>query len=1377
MPASRSRQSAAPLRATFLALAVVGSLLAFCTPAGATPSQLNFVQQDVFSGLTQPTDIRFASDGRAFVAEKSGLIKVFDNLNDTSASVVADLRTNVHNFWDRGLLGMALHPQFPQQPYIYVLYAHDAAIGGTAPRFGTPGATSDPCPTPPGPTADGCVVSGRLSRLQISGNVAVGGEQVLIEDWCQQYPSHSIGGLAFGPDGALYVTGGDGASFNFTDYGQDGSPLNPCGDPPVPVGGVQSPPSAQGGALRSQDLRTLLDPTSLDGSVLRVDPNTGAGLPDNPLAASSDPNARRIVATGLRNPFRLTFRPGTSELWVGDVGWSSREEINRVESPADGSVDNFGWPCHEGPNRQGGYDGADLTICEDLYGQPSATKQPFFSYQHGTPVVSGDNCSTGGSSTAGLAFYEGGGYPAAYDQALFFADYSRSCVWVMFPQGGLPAPATRVPFAGQVAPVNLRIGPGGDLFIVDFGGVIRRISYQSTNRPPTAVAQASPTSGQTPLTVNFDGRGSSDPDAGDTLSYAWDLDGDGIHDDSTSAQPSWTYTAPGAVTARLRVTDPEGEFDTDSVVINPGSDPPQATIATPGASLRWKVGDNITFRGSATDPQDGPLPASRLTWSLSLHHCTTTTDCHVHPVNSWDGISEGSFVAPDHGYPAHLELTLTARDSVGQTDTETVRLDPSTVDLTFRTQPAGLRLAVGSEEGVTPFTRQVIVGSTNSISAPTPQSLGGTGYEFSSWSDGGARAHEIVAPASATTYTANYQATTPPGPSGLVGAWGFGEGSGSSVGDASPEGNGGTVSGAAWSAAGRYGSALSFDGVNDWVTVADDASLDLAGAFTLEAWVRPTTAAGIRTVLLKERPPGEHAYALYSALWGPPQSEIFTSTGFFSAAGTASAAAGVWTHLAATLGGGSLRLYVNGTLVRTSSASGAVLNTGAPLRIGGNAIWDEWFGGLIDEVRVYNRALSAAEIQTDLATAIAADTTPPSAPPNLTAAGATSRVTLDWDAATDNVGVQSYNVHRGASAGFTPGAGNRIAVVNSGTDYVDSGLAAGDYFYRVSAADGAGNVGPPSNEARGTVTGDTQPPAVSLTAPAAGATVSGAVDVRANASDNSGVAGVQFLLDGQPLGAEDTSAPYERSWDTRGVANGAHQLSARARDEAGNQRTSATVNVTVTNAPGPSGLVGAWGFGEGSGSSVGDASPEGNGGTVSGAAWSAAGRYGSALSFDGVNDWVTVADDASLDLAGAFTLEAWVRPTTAAGIRTVLLKERPPGEHAYALYSALWGPPQSEIFTSTGFFSAAGTASAAAGVWTHLAATLGGGSLRLYVNGTLVRTSSASGAVLNTGAPLRIGGNAIWDEWFGGLIDEVRVYNRALSAAEIQTDLATAIAP
>ncbi len=765
---SRTRHPLLRLSAVLAAAILAVILLALLRPVAAADAlPAGFQEKTVLRGLSEPTTVQFSRDGRVFVAEKSGLIKVFDDLSDTTPTTFADLRTKVYNSWDRGLLGMVLDPDFPTNPYVYVLYTHDAPIGGTAPRWGSPGATSDPCPKPPGASTDGCVVSGRLSKLTASGDTMAGPEQVLIEDWCQQYPSHSMGSLAFGSDGALYVSGGDGASFNWVDYGQGGgsvgspTPKNPCGDPPGGVGTTLTPPGAQGGALRSQDLRAGTDPVTLDGAILRVNPATGNALPNNPLIGDSHQNARRIVAYGLRNPFRFAMKPGTNEVWLGDVGWNNTEEIDRISDPTDATVENFGWPCYEGDARQGGYDSANLNICENLYAQSDARTPPYFTYKHSAKVVSGETCPSGSSSVSGLAFYKMGAYPDSYDDALFFADYSRDCIWVMQKgANGLPAPATRATFVAPAAnPVSLQIGPNGDLYYVDLdGGTIRRIEYSGA---PTARATASPTSGPAPLTVDFDASGSSDPGGG-SLSYAWDLDGDGAYDDSTAVKPSYTYDTAGDYNVGLRVTNSQGTSDglDQPLVVSVGSTtptntPPVATIEAPAAGTTWRVGKTISFSGSATDQQDGTLAASQLSWSLLLHHCPS--NCHTHPLQSFAGVAGGSFDAPDHEYPAYLELRLSATDSGGLTDTASLRLDPRTVALSFQTSPGGLNLAVNGSVATAPFSRTVIVGSSNTISAISPQSLSQATYAFRFWSDGKAQTHNITAPASATTYTATYR--------------------------------------------------------------------------------------------------------------------------------------------------------------------------------------------------------------------------------------------------------------------------------------------------------------------------------------------------------------------------------------------------------------------------------------------------------------------------------------------------------------------------------------------------------------------------------------------------------------------------------------------
>ena len=611
---------------------------------------------------------------------------------------------------------------------------------------------------------------------------------------------------------------------------------------------------------------------------------------------------------------------------------------------------------------------------------------------------------------------------------------------------------------------------------------------------------------------------------------------------------------------------------------------------------------------------------------------------------------------------------------------------------------------------------------------------------------------------------------------GLAAAYSFDEGGGSSVADTSGNVNHGAISGATWNGSGRFGAALSFDGVNDWVTVNDAASLDLTNGMTLEAWVRPTTLSGWRTAMMKEAT-GGLAYALYAHDNLPWPAGYVHTTFDWSVSGTSAILLNTWTHLATTYDGATLRLYVNGIEVQTRAISGNIAVSSFPLRIGGNATWGEYFQGLIDDVRVYRRALSSAEVRADLETPVtppAPDTTPPSVSLTSPVPGSTVGGTISVSAdAADNVGVVGVQFLLDGSP-----LGVEDTVPPYSISWITTTAANGSHTLSARARDAAGNTAlAPGVTVTVSNVVDTTPPTVSVTEPAAGSTVSGTTTVSASASDNNTVAGVQFLVDGTPIGAEDVTAPYSVSWDTRTVGNASHSLAARARDANGNQTTSAGVPVTVSNSATLPGLVAAFGFDEGTGSTTADASGNGNVGTISGAAWTPAGRFGQALSFDGTNDWVTVADSASLDLTTGMTVEAWVRPTTLTGWRTVLLKERS-GGLAYSLYAHNNDPnPAVTIHRATQPIEdwVSGAGPLALNAWTHLAGTYDGTTLRLYVNAQQVSSRLLSGAMFTSTDPLRIGGNAPWGEYYSGLLDEVRLYNRALSQAELQSDMNTAV--
>jgi PKD repeat protein len=240
---------------------------------------------------------------------------------------------------------------------------------------------------------------------------------------------------------------------------------------------------------------------------------------------------------------------------------------------------------------------------------------------------------------------------------------------------------------------------------------------------------------------------------------------------------------------------------------------------------------------------------------------------------------------------------------------------------------------------------------------------------------------------------------------------------------------------------------------------------------------------------------------------------------------------------------------------------------------------------------------------------------------------------------------------------------------------------------------------------------------------------------------------------------------------------GTYYVSLTAVGPGGTATATASTPITVSTSGGANaGLVAAYGFNEGSGSSVADLSGNGNVGTLSGTTWINAGKFGKALYFNGSRSRITVKDSPSLDLSGGMTLSAWVYPTIAmTGRRVVILKERPSGAVYYLRGNNDRNRPATGMLTGTSVKWMESPSSVPANKWTHLAATYDGARHRLYVNGVQVNSQAVVGAIGTSGSPLRIGGDGVWGDYFRGRIDEVRIYNRALPSSEIQTIMNTRV--
>jgi glucose/arabinose dehydrogenase/chitodextrinase len=1148
-----------------------------------------------------------------------------------------------------------------------------------------------------------------VSRFTASGNGTVPGSEVrLWEEPEVANVEHHGGSLAFGADGKLYITYGD----------QFGN--------------------------QSQDL------TSLRGKVLRI--NKDGSIPtDNPFYDGAGPNRDAIWAYGLRNPFRMSVDPVTGKMYIGDVGGNDAstaiEEVNLGTAGA-----NYGWPQ-----------------CEGDCGVPGTTG-PIFQYPH----------SGRDASITGGVVYRGTQFPSEYQGSYFFGDYVQNTIRrLKFDGNGNVTravnfwPADGAKDGSAVGdPVKFLQGPDGALYYVDIGfndahepnpASIRRIRYISGNQPPTAVASANPTSGQSPLAVTFSSTGSVDPE-GQPLTYSWTF-GDG--GTSTQANPSHTYQASGQYTARVTVSDGESSTISNDVKITVGN-PPSATILAPADGRLFRAGDAISYSGDATDPEDGTLPASAFSWTILFHH-----DSHVHPAGGpFTNTKTGTLQIPTSGHDfqgaTSYEIVLTVTDSDGLTATTSVTVVPDKVNVSFDTVPSGLTLEIDGISKQAPFIFDDVKGFQHTINAPA-QSSGGTAYTFGSWSDGGAQSHAIVVPTTNQSYVATFNT----GSSSLAAAYAFNEGTGTSTADASGNGNTGAIGTATWLTTGKFGNALSFNGTSAHVTVPDSPSLDLTTAMTLEAWVFPTTGGSVWRDVLYKGPDDIYYLESSSTVNAPATGGTFTAPLY----GTSALPLNIWSHLAASYGGGTLRLYVNGIQVSSQPALAPIATSAGALTIGGDTLYGQHFAGRIDEVRIFNSARIASEIQTDMNTPIGnpgVDTQPPTAPTGLSASAVSStQINLAWSASTDNVGVTGYRVERCQGAGCS----NFVQVATpTGTTYNDTGLTAStSYSYRVRAADAAGNLSAYSGVQSATTPAgpDTQPP-TAPTGLSASAVSSTQINLAWSAStDNVGVTGYRVERC-QGAGCSNfvqVATPTGTTYNDTGLtASTSYSYRVRAADAAGNLSAYSGVQSATTQTTAFA-LVAAYAFNEGTGTTVLDTSGQNNIGTLSNATWTSAGKFGNALLFNGVNALVTIADSPSLRLTTGMTLEAWVNPVTVdRAWRDVIYK----ANDNYYLEATSTRNPAAPVGGGT-FGETWGSAALTANAWVHLAATYDKTVLRLYVNGVQVGSRPRTGNIATSTTPLQIGGNSLFGQYFRGTIDELRVYNAALTAAQVQADMTTPI--
>ena len=619
-----------------------------------------FAQSQVASGLSSPSAMAAAPDGRLFVTLQNGTVRV---VKDGAMLPTPFATVNEDSEGERGLLGITFDPDFATNQYVYVYYTKD-----------------DPAPL---------VSHNVVSRFVANGDVAVPGSETVLFELPDVGSAiwHMGGALHFGPDGKLYVSVGD--------YQQ------------------------------RQTAQSLDAPT---GKILRI--NKDGTIPtDNPFYAQTTGVNRAIWAYGLRNPFTSAFQPGTGRFYINDVGEGSWEEVNEGAAGR-----NFGWPATEGAFNPSQF--------------PNYTN-PIYTYPHSDGV-----CVVGG------AFYDGvaPNFPAQYHGKYFFGDFGSGWVRTIDPATRAVSPfGTAFPF-----PVALTLTPDGSLWVLTRGqptgglpntGGLFRVRY-TQNQPPQVNEHPQDTLVTIGSPATFTVTASGSP----PLSFQWQRNGVDVPGATSSSYmlPTTTASDEGA-RFRVVVSSPYGTATSNEAVLHVTTDNlPVATITSPAAGTTYGGGQTIQFAGSATDVEDGPLPASAFTWRVDLHH-----DAHSHPFfPSTSGVTSGSFVIPTSGETSAnvwYRVHLTVRDSAGLSHSVFRDIHPRTATVNLLSNVPGVTVLVDGQPRTTPLPLLGVEGIRRSFEAPALQFAGGATQQFLSWAHQPGRSFDVSFPPADTTWLALYR--------------------------------------------------------------------------------------------------------------------------------------------------------------------------------------------------------------------------------------------------------------------------------------------------------------------------------------------------------------------------------------------------------------------------------------------------------------------------------------------------------------------------------------------------------------------------------------------------------------------------------------------